>query len=137
MSISSLHSALARRSRRTRFSSATLVGMSSSAGGSLLGARLAGLLALAKGLTGPPSFSLPPFLRGRPLLVPEGFGPPFACTGVLGLDKDEADLPVGAFAAVALVFLLVCAMEYKDGCEGGRQVHVLYVFFFSNGHADC
>jgi hypothetical protein len=102
--------------------------VSSPVGSSLLGARFAAFISPPEGLTEAPLFSFPVFLRGRPLLTAEDFGPPFICTGVLGLDEDNADLPVGAFSVLVLP---VCGIGYEDE-RVNRQVQ--YVFFLS--HAD-
>ena len=107
--VSNSHSALARHSRRMWFSSATLVCESSPVGSSLPGAKLAAFISPPKGLTGVPIFSFPVFLCGQPLLVPEAFRAPFVCTGVLGLDEDNVDLPVFKLPA-----LLVGAIGYEE-----------------------
>ena len=103
------HSAAARHSRRTRFSSATVVCPSSPVGGSLLGARFDVFVPSPSGLSTFFWFSLPFVLRGRPLPAAEDFGPPFTWTGVFGPDNVDEDLPVAAFD-VASLFLLVGAM---------------------------
>ena len=82
----------------------TLVGISSPEGASLLAA----LISPCKGLTGP-LFSFPVFLHGQPLLVPENLGAPFICTGVLGLDEDNMDLPVSTI--VVPVIAIGCKMD--------------------------
>ena len=92
------------------FSSATLVVTSSPVAALLLRAKFEVFVASPNGLTSASSFSFADFFHGRPLLAPgpEGFRAPFARTGVLGSDKVDDDLPVDAFAASTLLFLLVC-----------------------------
>ena len=103
--------------------------MSSPVGASLLGAWLAALTSLPKGLTGAPLFSFPEILRGRPLLAPEVFGAPFICTGVLGIDEDDVDLPVGAFAVPVLAVCAIGNEGERDGCQECLRVKGMVSFF--------
>ena len=100
---------MARRSQRTRFSSATVVSPSSPVGGSLLETRV--------GVFIPPPvdypeifcFPCPSFYVDDPCRLPKLSGLPLH--GLFGLDTVYDDLPVTAFDVATLLFLLVGAME--------------------------